>query len=715
MSQLDHAMQRIGRIIAADQQLTVDVRGVKPYATPGRVVIPAIDTYAWLGRDAERMLHGLLDHETAHALDTVFEMMQDAAKRGPAFKCLLNALEDGYIEARQGRRYLGCRQNLEMKNRWYWERSGGDYISAQDRIRHAPDVWSAFCLAATMVVRVHGGTSVDSVKELNPQVHAMLRRVEDDLDAVVALASKPKASREVFAIAERIYKLFAQEAQNTDAQDDHAGDPEKGDGNEEEGGGEGESDGEDAQDRDSSDGGGNGGEDDAPSDSEGDSSEDDRGDGDERDSTPEQGGGDEEGDPKAGTTDSDGGRSARSHGSEREGEGNPKAEKREEPVKMEFEMKLERWTEPVDFSFNPEDEITRRISKVFEQPSRVQPYTVFSNEFDFERDFAADDNRSFSTRWDKAVDEARMAADALVLAFESALRAKRERRPIGGHDEGEVDTTLLAEYGVGACPADRLYTQYALEDDDDVCVGILLDCSGSMGSGAAAPSRLARQAAIAMHLALAQCQLSHEITGFTTLHSDNDDSDYRCPWTKGVESAVAANFAALRTALIEAEQHGTNVRFFAREVLGAGRLEDAQLCVPVHAIFKSYEREDARGLMHVTGIANNLDGEAVLWQARRLARRPERRRVLFVLSDGYPAGSRDNAQGARHLKEVVQRIMDAGIEVYGIGMRSEAVAQFYPIYWVANDMDDLATLAVESMIEVLTRSRMERAWVALGA
>lgn len=368
-------------------------------------------------------------------------------------------------------------------------------------------------------------------------------------------------------------------------------------------------------------------------------------------------------------------------------------------------MDLTRWTPPPNFVFNPEDEITRVVKSVFEARGKTQPYTVFSNEFDLERDFSSEDLRARSEAWDDAVEDARLAADSLVLAFEHALRAKRDKRPVGGYDEGEVDVTLLAEYGVGACPVDRLYQQYVAEDDGDVAVSILLDCSGSMGQGARAPSRLARQAAIAMHLALAQCQLAHEITGFTTAHSGSDDH----PWEKGVERAVVENFARMRAALVEAQAHGTNLSKFAREVFDVR--EDGGLCVPSYAVFKSFDHADARGLMEVTGIANNLDGEAVLWQARRLARRPEPRRVMFVLSDGAPAGSHDNYQGATYLKDVVERVVASGIEVYGIGMRSEAVRQFYPIWWLCHDMDDLAALAVESLIDVLTRSRQERRWV----
>ena len=116
--------------------------------------------------------------------------------------------------------------------------------------------------------------------------------------------------------------------------------------------------------------------------------------------------------------------------------------------------------------------------------------------------------------------------------------------------------------------------------------------------------------------------------------------------------------------------------------------------------------------MNVDGIGYNLDGEAVIWAANKLAQRPEKRRVLFVLSDGLPAGSRDNAAGQRYLREAVERVIDAGIEVYAIGAQSEHVKDYYPTAWVCHDMNDLINLAVGSLTDVLLAGRQEQQWVA---
>ena len=229
-----------------------------------------------------------------------------------------------------------------------------------------------------------------------------------------------------------------------------------------------------------------------------------------------------------------------------------------------------------------------------------------------------------------------------------------------------------------------------------------------MGNGPKSKAHLAKLTALALHQALSTCQIEHEITGFTTFEDRAPHS-----WLAGDFGALARqNMARLDEALVEAEAQGTDVFKFARclRPWQHGRL----LQVPLYGVFKSFGSTDARGLENVAGLSHNLDGEAVLWQANRIAQRPEKRRVMFVLSDGNPEGSIDNAQGARYLSEAVQRVIASGIEIYGIGMNSTAVRTFYPEHWVCSDMQDLGRLAMTAMTDVLLRSRTERTWVKVA-
>jgi cobalamin biosynthesis protein CobT len=92
---------------------------------------------------------------------------------------------------------------------------------------------------------------------------------------------------------------------------------------------------------------------------------------------------------------------------------------------------------------------------------------------------------------------------------------------------------------------------------------------------------------------------------------------------------------------------------------------------------------------------NNVDGESIQVAAYRLAQRPEKRKVMIVLSDGMPAANcpayyRSGGDIlSEHLKAVVQEVQKAKIDVVGIGINSFAVQKFYPKSVVLTRIDQL--------------------------
>lgn len=627
---LHHEMQLLGSIIAADNNLEVDIRGNAAYSTPGRVVLPSIDTFAQLGEEnSERLMHGLADHELGHAVDSDFDVFDEyVEKYGPAYKALLNALEDGYIEHRRGYLYPGSAFNLRKKNEWYWEHSFGDLRSAYDRIEAPENLWAAFCLATTYVVRPYGGKTIEEIEAINPILGMMLRVSENELTEVGTLCTETKQTSKVAKLAEDIFLRFAEESAEYK--------PQQGEG-------------------------------------EGDASK-----------------------TKAEVA------AAEEDKGEDEGEDEEEALQPKELSGTVY-GELHRFQERGQ-PLNPEGALNIKMKRVFEMPGSTRPYIVFDPTFDLEVGFPA--TQQLTRDYERFQAEAELATDSLVYAFESALHARREKRPVAGSDEGEVDTPMLSQFALGAARANEIFVEYVSEEDDNTAVAVLVDCSGSMGYGEGSKASLARVCAIAMHEALQRCQVAHEVTGFTTLQNEYTDKHF---WTRGDPRPFDKHFDSLRERCVEAQANGTDLSRFARTCYGDARY--ASLLVPIYGIFKSFDSDDPRGLVHINGISQNLDGEAVLWQARRLAQRSERRRVLFVLSDGYPAGSHDNAQGARYLREAVERCMTAGIEVYGLGIMSHAVEEFYPIHWVCHDLHDLSDLAMHALTETMMRTRTEKQWV----
>ena len=719
MSHIEHEMARVGRIIAADQALQVHVRGTMAFATPGHVTIPNIDHYAWLGnRDGYRMLHGLLDHECAHALYTDFTALKDWRvndKPCPALVELQNILEDAYIESLMGRRYVGSASNIRLMNEWFLvrENPGAKTPSGLMLVRDG-DLWSATMVALGAVANEHGHRTIEVFKSIRPEVYRLLKLVESELAEVAGLTA-PQATTDVIRLAVRIFDKLRTAVESKPKPEPESKPGAKGEKKpraakpEHEpapgAGGEGEEDAPAPDDEDETedapeeaDDEGDAGADDEPEDGEDDGDSD--GEGDE----PEGGDAGEEG--TDGDAEEGEGAEASTAEGKKESTAEPGTGDSEESKPTVEIVDIERWT--MRAPLRPVDAINVIVRSVFEQPTDVQPYTNFSHEFDIERDFTADRHDALSGNYERAKLAAREVSDSLVFAFEAGLRSRDQKRPIGGHDEGEVDSQGLVEYAVGALPIDQLYVQHVDDDATNVAVAVLCDCSGSMSGRKAA---LCQQAAIAMHSALSQVQIDHEITGFTTIESGSVRSH---PWARARIDEYSANFLRMRAALVEAEERGTRVDLFARELPhGARHVGRADLLVPIHAIFKRFGDSDARALMHIAGISQNLDGEAILWQAQRIARRPEKRKVMFVITDGYPVGSRDNAQGARYLKETIDRVMAAGIEIYGIGIESDHGANFYPLWWHCASANDLIRVAVESLADVLIKRRVETDVVSL--
>jgi cobalamin biosynthesis protein CobT len=90
-------------------------------------------------------------------------------------------------------------------------------------------------------------------------------------------------------------------------------------------------------------------------------------------------------------------------------------------------------------------------------------------------------------------------------------------------------------------------------------------------------------------------------------------------------------------------------------------------------------------MIHTGCHHHNIDGEVVEYAAFRLKQRPERRKVIFSLSDGEPcAGHGNDGEMCANLKRVCKRVRKEGVEVYGFGVQTESPRAFYGKEWFIN-------------------------------
>ncbi|MGK5052584.1 cobaltochelatase CobT-related protein [Janthinobacterium sp. RB2P8] len=207
-----------------------------------------------------------------------------------------------------------------------------------------------------------------------------------------------------------------------------------------------------------------------------------------------------------------------------------------------------------------------------------------------------------------------------------------------GEEEGYIDGRRLAQL-ISSPSERRLFRKEQLLPQADCLVSFLVDCSGSMKTHA-------ESVAVLLDIvlrALDQAGIATELLGFTT--GAWNGGRVRRDWMR------------------------------ARSPANPGRLNEL-----VHMVFKDGDtrwrraRPDIAALLKADLYREGVDGEAVDWACRRMLARPERRRILLVVSDGCPMDTATNLANdefylAQHLKQVVARREAQGaVEICGLGL-----------------------------------------------
>jgi cobaltochelatase CobT len=237
-------------------------------------------------------------------------------------------------------------------------------------------------------------------------------------------------------------------------------------------------------------------------------------------------------------------------------------------------------------------------------------------------------------------------------------------------DQGVLDAARLTR--VITHPLEPLaYMQEAELRFPDTVVTLLLDNSGSMRG---LPIANAALCAELLGRALERCGVKTEILGFTTRS-----------WGGG--RARAQWLAAGRP-------------------VAPGRISEL-----LHVVYKSADEPWRRarsclGLMLDDALLKeNMDGEALLWAHQRLLRRPERRRILLVISDGAPRDdatleANDAGYLERHLHTVIDGIeARAAVELAAIGIGHD-VTRYYRRAITLPGVDVLGEAVVAQLVSL---------------
>ncbi len=244
-------------------------------------------------------------------------------------------------------------------------------------------------------------------------------------------------------------------------------------------------------------------------------------------------------------------------------------------------------------------------------------------------------------------------------------------------EEGMLDPARLSRIIVDPLLA-LTYKQERDTSFRDTVVSLLIDNSGSMRGR---PITVAAMCGDILARTLERCAVKVEILGFTTRAWKGGQSRER--W-------IAAGKPA-----------------------SPGRLNDLR-----HIIYKEADMPWRRarknlGLMLREGLLKeNIDGEALQWAYARLAARPERRRILMVISDGAPVDDSTLSVNSgnyleRHLRNVIRDIEGRRhVELVAIGIGHD-VTRYYHRAVTILDADELGGTMMRKLTELFDEDQAD--------
>jgi cobalamin biosynthesis protein CobT len=249
-----------------------------------------------------------------------------------------------------------------------------------------------------------------------------------------------------------------------------------------------------------------------------------------------------------------------------------------------------------------------------------------------------------------------MAATSTQL--NRALKSAAKDRWKGGRMDGRLDRSRLANVRMGSSD---VYRRKVKGDVIDTAVEILVDCSGSMNGE---EIQICQQLALILESAFSGTKIKHEIIGFTT--ADIGDAD-----------------PAFQTMTAAHQKRGSTLQ--ARAI---GLYEFRKYGQPHSSALQTI------GNMTEVGMGSTPTSDAILLAHDRLARRPERRHVMFVLTDG-------DADDNEECKKAVKAVEKCGVTVIGIGIGTGTVKKSFTNHAVLKTATDLPALMMSQISSML--------------
>jgi uncharacterized protein YegL/uncharacterized membrane protein YgcG len=235
----------------------------------------------------------------------------------------------------------------------------------------------------------------------------------------------------------------------------------------------------------------------------------------------------------------------------------------------------------------------------------------------------------------------------------------------GGRADGIIDDKRLSQVILGGA---EIYKKKIRAPEIDTAVTILVDCSGSMGG---AEIQICQQLALILYRSFAGTPIKFEIIGYTT--GDVDDlPQHQQTMVNAIQQQDPNNPPVIRTVQL---------------------YEFKSFDAPHHVAMTTI------GNMTSMLMGGTPTGDAILMAHERLSQRPERRHVLFVLTDGAP----DDVDGC---KKAVEAVESCGVTTVGFGIGTDAVRHAFRNWITINQASDLGAVVMTKLSNLLLDDKL---------
>ena len=675
--QLQRELTATARTLAEAKGIAVKFAGNQACTNGKFIQLPAVELQREFTPEEVSILRGYVDHEAAHVTDTELDLMEHViTTHGRNAGVLMNAIEDMRIERKAIERLPRVKHNLNAV---------GTFLNAGIPSTYKPTLATDAATAITWQGRADQGyaTSGDElVNRMDAGEREVIQRYASRLNALTS-------TRDSLALALDMMAELPEEKPEEETPEA----PEQGDAPEqpqppqpEQGEGESCDDG-DADDGDESEGEseatqGDSDDDESEDESEGESgdnaSEDDTGDDDDDDDESDDDDGEWDDDSDDDESEGESGDSGDDDSDDDESEGESGDDESDELSDDDELSESEEESEEGggygagtgEQSQNEELELKSAdlgdaIEELLAQPEapevddmgRVDETLINASTADSGLDAVVpitDSVLNANAAYANAMlEDMEGHLNAVSQRLARLLLAFRPRRWEGGHRSGRLNARRLSQIPTHA--TDRVWSKRKPSAAMDTAVMLVVDCSASMkarvNGGSTQRIEIAARAALAMTIGLQRAGVATKVVGFNTAYQTEAQRDaYRS--MGDYDSYPLGTRLSPHTMHVVMEWRDKRVQ----------RTTDS---------IQNFNR-----LAHAASGANS-DGDAIMYARDELARRPEQRKVLIVLSDGQPAGGRMYGEG-EFLKKAVRDTIAAGIECVGIGIASTDVADYYP-------------------------------------